>query len=164
LAGVVRRELRALDSDVAVSSVKPMRNVLAASIAPRRFNLVLLIAFAATALLLAAGGLYGVIAYLVTQRTREIGVRLALGARRSDIFSLILGHGFRLVLVGIVLGLAGAVAATRLLSGLLYNTSPIDPLIFVSVAALLTLVALIASCLPARRAINVDPVVALRAE
>jgi putative ABC transport system permease protein len=141
-----------------------MCNALAASIAPRKFNLVLLVTFAATALLLAAGGLYGVIAYLVTQRTREIGVRLALGARRSDIFSLILGHGFRLVLAGVVLGLAGALAATRLLSGLLYNTSALDPLIFGSVAALLTLVALIASCLPARRAINVDPVVALRAE
>ena len=164
LAGMVRHELRALDSDVAVSSVKPMRNVLAASIAPRKFNLVLLVAFAATALLLAAGGLYGVIAHLVTQRTREIGVRLALGARRWDIFSLVLGHGFRLVLAGVVLGLAGAVAATRLLSGLLYNTSALDPLIFVSVAAVLTLVALIASCLPARRAINVNPIVALRAE
>jgi putative ABC transport system permease protein len=164
LAGMVRHELRALDSDVAVSSVKPMRNVLAASIAPRKFNLVLLVAFAATALLLAAGGLYGVIAYLVTQRTREIGVRFALGARRSDIFSLILGHGFRLVLAGVVLGLAGAIAATRLISGLLYNTSALDPLIFASVAALLTLVALIASCLPARRACRVNPIVALRSE
>jgi putative ABC transport system permease protein len=164
LAGMVRHELRALDSDVAVSSVKPMRNVLAASIAPRRFNLVLLVAFAATALLLATGGLYGVIAYLVTQRTREIGVRLALGARRSDILSLILGHGFRLVLVGIVVGLAGAVAATRLLSSLLYNTSAIDPAVFISVASLLTFVALIASYLPACRASRVDPIVALRTD
>jgi putative ABC transport system permease protein len=164
LAGAVRRELRAIDPDVAVSSVKPMRDFLAASIAPRKFNLVLLLALAATALLLAAVGLYGVIAYLVTQRTREIGLRLALGAQRSDILSLILGHGSRLVLLGVAAGLLGAIACTRFLSSLLYATSATDPLAFGSVAALLILVALLASYFPARRAMKVDPMEALRYE
>jgi putative ABC transport system permease protein len=164
LAGAVRRALRAVDPDVAVSSVKPMRDFLVASIAPRKFNLVLLLALAATALLLAAGGLYGVITYLVTQRTREIGVRLALGAQRSDILSLILGHGFRLVIAGVAVGLAGAIAATRLLSSLLYATSATDPFAFAGVTALLILVALFASYFPARRAMKIDPMEALRYE
>ena len=162
LADAIRRELRAIDPDIAVSSVKPMRDSLAASIAPRKFNLVLLLALAATALLLAAGGLYGVIAYLVTQRTREIGVRLALGAQRSDILSLILGHGFRLVLLGVGAGMVGAIVSTRFLSSLLYATSATDPLAFASVTALLILVALLASYLPARRAMKIDPMEALR--
>jgi putative ABC transport system permease protein len=164
LTVAVRRELRAIDPDVAVSGVRPMRDFLAASIAPRKFNLVLLLALATTALLLAAGGLYGVIAYLVTQRTREIGVRLALGAQRSDILSLILGHGFRLVLVGLGAGLVGAIVATRFLSSLLYATSATDPLAFASVAALLIFVALLASYFPARRAMKIDPMEALRYE
>jgi putative ABC transport system permease protein len=164
LAGSVRHELRAIDPDVAVSSVKPMRDFLAASIASRKFNLILLVALATTALLLAAGGLYGVIAYLVTQRTREIGVRLALGAQRFDIFSLVLGHSFRLVIVGVAVGLAGAIAATRLLTSLLYATSATDPFAFAAVAALLILVALLASYLPARHAMKIDPMEALRHE
>ena len=158
------RKTPGFDPDVAVSSVKPMRDSLSASIAPRRFNLVLLLALAVTSLLLAAGGLYGVVAYLVTQRTREIGVRLALGAQRSDILSLILGHGFRLVLIGVGAGLVGAIASTRFLSSLLYATSATDPLAFASVAALLILVALLASYLPARRAMKIDPMEALRYE
>jgi putative ABC transport system permease protein len=164
MSETVRRELRALDPDVAVSSVKPMDQVLSGSVAPRKFNLILLATFAGTALLLAAGGIYAVIAYLVTERTREIGVRLALGAQRADVLSLIVGHALKIVLIGVGLGLAGAVAATRAISALLFSTSATDPLTYGCVAALLIIVALLASYLPARRAMKVDPMVALRYE
>jgi predicted permease len=164
LASAVRAQLRKVDADVAVAATKPMEQFLSASIAPRRFNLLLLGVFAGTALVLAAGGLYAVIAYLVSQRTREIGLRLALGAQRSHILSLILGHGFRLTITGIAVGLIGAIATTRLLATLLFTTSATDPLIYGSVALLLAAVALIASYLPARRAMKVDPMVALHYE
>ncbi|MGZ4966717.1 MAG: ABC transporter permease [Chthoniobacterales bacterium] len=160
----VRRELRASDPDVAVSSVKPIDQIVAASIASRRFNLILLAAFAATALLLAAGGIYAVIAFLVTTRTREIGVRLALGAQRGDVLHLVIGHALKLVSVGVIFGLAGAIAATRAIASLLYSTSATDPVTYGGVAALLIVFALLASYLPARRAMNVDPMVALRYE
>ena len=141
-----------------------MRDSLAASIAPRRFNLVLLLALASTALLLAAGGCcYGVVAYLVTRansRNRSPS-RTGRAAFRHS-FSLILGHGFRLVLVGVGAGMVGAIVSTRFLSSLLYATSATDPLAFASVAALLILVALLASYLPARRAMKIDPMEALR--
>jgi predicted permease len=164
LASSVRNEMRSIDVDVAVSSVRPMEQFLASSVASRKFNLVLLAVFAGTALILAASGLYAVIAYLVSQRTREIGVRLALGAQRFHVLSLVLSHGFRLITIGIMVGLVGAVAATRLLSTLLFETSATDPLTYTIVALLLAAVALIASYLPARRAMNVDPIVALRYE
>lgn len=164
LTEAVRRELRTIDPDVAVSSIKPLEQFIAASMASRRFNLILLASFAATALLLAAGGIYAVIAYLVTTRTREIGVRLALGARHSDVLRLIVGQALKLVLIGVALGLLGSVAASRGLSTLLFSTAPTDPLTYGSVALLLTIVALLASYIPARRAMKVDPMVALRYE
>jgi predicted permease len=164
LASTVRSELRQIDSAAAVSGVKPLREFLAESVAARKFSLILLAAFAGTALVLAASGLYAVIAYLVTQRTREIGVRLALGAQRSDVLSLIMGHGLRLVVFGIMGGLLGAFLATRSISALLFHTSSADPGTYATVALLLAAVALLASYLPARRAMKVDPIIALRAE
>jgi putative ABC transport system permease protein len=164
VADSVRRDLRTIDSDVAISTVKPLEQIVIASVASRRFNLVLLAAFAGTALLLAGVGIYGVIAFLVATRTREIGVRMALGARRADVLRLVLGHGLKLVLAGIALGWICAVIATRGLTSLLFATAPTDPLTYAGVAALLTLVALVASYIPARRATKIDPIQALHAE
>jgi len=164
VAESLRRELRTIDLDVAVSTVKPLEQIVTASVASRRFNLVLLAAFAGTALLLAGVGIYGVIAFLVATRTHEIGVRMALGARRADVMQLVLGHGLKLVLAGIAAGWVGALMATRGLTSLLFATAPTDPLTYTGVAALLTLVALLASYVPARRATKVDPIQALRAE
>jgi len=164
IAEFVRRELRTVDSDVAISTVKPLEQIVTASVASRRFNLVLLAAFAGTALLLAGVGIYGVIAFLVATRTREIGIRMALGARRADVMRLILGQGLRLVLAGIAAGWVGALIATRGLTSLLFATAPTDPLTYTGVGALLIVVALLASYVPARRATKVDPIQALRTE
>ena len=164
LAVSVRRELRRIDADVAVSSVKPMGQFLSASVAARKFNLTLLAAFAGTALLLAASGLYGVIAYLVTQRTREIGVRIALGAQRGDLMRLILRESLALLAIGLAVGLVAALAATQLLRSLLYGVGTTDFSTYAIVIALLSAAAILASLIPARRATNVDPVIALRAE
>ena len=164
VAESVRRELRTIDSDVAISTVKPLEQIVTASVASRRFNLVLLAAFAGTALLLAGVGIYGVIAFLVATRTREIGVRMALGARRVDVMRLVLGHGLKLVVAGIALGWIGALIATRGLTSLLFATAPTDPLTYAGVGGVLILVALVASYLPARRAMKIDPIQALHAE
>ncbi|MCM3874155.1 MAG: ABC transporter permease [Pyrinomonadaceae bacterium] len=157
-------EVQKIDRDVATSNIKTMEDYLSDSVAPRRFSLRLLTIFSIAALLLAITGIYGVISYTVTQRTPEIGIRLALGARRTQVFLLILGQGVRVVFLGMVLGLAGALAVTRVIRSLLFGVTPSDPQTFVFVSALLTVVALIACSIPARRATRVDPLIALRNE
>jgi len=161
-AHAVRNEVRALDKDQAVFSIATLEQLLGASIALRRFSMLLLLSFAAVALALAAVGIYGVISYSVTQRTRELGIRLALGAQSSDVLRLVVGQGLRPVLSGVVIGLVAAFGLTRLLSTLLFEVSATDPLMFALIALLLTAVALLACWIPARRATKVDPMIALR--
>lgn len=159
-----RRELQSIDRDAATSNVRTMEEYLAESVAPRRFNLQLLTIFSVAALLLAVIGIYGVVSYTVTQRTPEIGIRLALGARRMNVFSLILGQGLKVVIVGVGLGALAAVAMTRVIRGLLFGVTPTDTLTFILVSLTLVLIALIACSVPARRATKVDPLIALRNE
>ena len=163
MAGAVRGDIRHMDASLPVANVRSMNDVVSAALATPRLTGFLLGAFAAIALALAAVGIYGVLAYLVAQRTQEIGVRLALGADRSQVLGMVLRHGLSLAAVGIVIGLIGAFALTRLMQGLLYEVRPHDPITFVAVAAALLLVALMASLLPARRATRVSPTIALRA-
>jgi ABC-type antimicrobial peptide transport system permease subunit len=141
-----------------------MDDVFSDSIARQRFLAQLLGIFAALALVLAAVGTYGVLSYLVTERQREIGIRMALGANRGNVLSLVLRQGLSTTVIGLVLGTAGALALTRLARSLLFEVKPTDPLTFVAVAAVITLVALFACVVPARRATKVDPIVALREE
>jgi putative ABC transport system permease protein len=163
-ARAVRREVAAVDREVAASDIRPLEAYVADSIGLRRFNLRLVAIFAATALMLAAMGLYGLVAYSVGRRTREIGIRVALGARRGDILGLILGAGLRVLAIGMGAGLCGALALTRLLQGLLFGVRPHDPATFAAVAGVLGAVALLASWIPARRAARIDPARALRTE
>jgi predicted lysophospholipase L1 biosynthesis ABC-type transport system permease subunit len=164
LASTVRKELRNVDFDVATAGVRPMRQFLAAAVAARRFNVELIAVFAVTALLLAAAGLYAVIAYLVSQQTREIGIRLALGAAPRHILRLMMGQGMKLTLIGVAIGFVGAIAVTRLMRSLLFAVAPNDLMTFGISAIVLIVVALLACFIPARRATKVDPLVALRYE
>jgi putative ABC transport system permease protein len=141
-----------------------MTDAVSESVAQPRFYAILLGSFAGIALLIAALGIYGVISYAVSQRTRELGIRIALGAQRERVVRLVIGQGLTLTLLGIVLGVAGAVVLTRLISSLLFGVAAADPLTFISVAVLFVLVACLASYLPARRAAGVDPIIAMRAE
>jgi ABC-type antimicrobial peptide transport system permease subunit len=141
-----------------------MESYLAESLAQRRFNMLLLGVFAALALLLASIGIYGVIAYMVTQRRHELGIRVALGAGAMDILKLVLRHAMQMTFIGIAIGLACAFMLTRFMGSLLYRIGATDPLTFIGLAALLTLVALAATLIPARRAMKVDPMTALRYE
>src|SRR4030095_4282493 len=159
-----RRELQAIDRDVAMSNVETLEEYLSDSVAPRRFNLRVLTIFSIAALLLAATGIYGVVSYSVTQRAPEIGIRLALGAAKRNVFRLILGQGLKLVLVGVVLGAAGAFGITRVIRTMLFGITPPDIFTFTFVSGLLVVVALIACSVPAHRATRVDPLIALRNE
>jgi putative ABC transport system permease protein len=164
LASTVRKELRNIDVDVATAGVRPMHQFLATAVAARRFNMQLIAVFAVTALLLAAAGLYAVIAYLVSQRTREIGIRLALGAAPRDILRLMMGQGMKLTLIGVAIGFIGAIAVTRLMRSLLFAVTPTDLMTFSIASIVLIVIALLACYIPARRATKVDPLVALRYE
>ncbi|MDE3137975.1 MAG: ABC transporter permease, partial [Acidobacteriota bacterium] len=164
LASAVRGVVREMDPDVPVYNMKTMDQYLGNSVAQSRFSMLLLSIFAAMALVLTAIGLYGVISYAVAQRTHEIGIRIALGAGPSEVFGEVLGSGARIALLGVACGTAGALAATRLLRGLLFGVSASDPATFAAVALLLFGVAMLACYIPARRAMSVDPVIALRQE
>jgi ABC-type antimicrobial peptide transport system permease subunit len=152
-----------MDASVPVANVRSMNEVVAASLATPRLTGFLLGAFAAIALALAAVGIYGLLAYLVSQRTQEIGLRLALGADRSQVLGMVMRQGLSLAAAGIVIGVMGAFALTRMMQSLLYEVRPNDPFTFVAVPAVLLLVALAASFLPARRATKVSPTTALGA-
>jgi len=164
LAAPARRVVRELDPLLAIIGIRSMPQMMDLSVARPRFTMLLLSVFAVVAFTLAAIGVYGIMSYAVKRRTREIGIRMALGARPNDVLSLVVGQGMRLALVGVVLGILGALLATRLLTRLLYGVSPTDPATFTSIAILIAGVAFVASWLPARRAVRTDPTLALREE
>jgi putative ABC transport system permease protein len=160
----IRREILAVDAEQPIFDASAMVDVVSRSVFLPRVSMLLLVAFAASALLLAIVGIYGVVSYSVTQRTRELGVRMALGANAGDTLRLVLRKSMLLVLGGTACGLAGSLAVTSVMAGLLYNVSPLDPAVFVGVAALLAAAGFLASLIPARRATRVDPIVALRVQ
>ncbi len=160
----VRRVIHEQNRDVFVANLEPMQTLIGKGLAQPRFNMVLLAVFAGVAMLLAAVGIYGVIAYSVAQRTREIGIRMALGAQRTDMLRMVLRQSLSVVVIGLVIGLAAAFAATRLLASLLYGVGANDLFTYASVVFLLGATAFFASYIPARRAMKVDPMVALRYE
>jgi len=164
VAAAVRGEVNALDKDQPVSDVRTLEQVVGEAVGPQRFAMMLLGTFAALALVLASVGIYGVMAYLVSQRTREIGIRMALGANRDNVLGMVVGQALVLAVIGAAIGLAGALGLTHLLSSLLYSVRPTDPLTFMLVSFVLVGVSVFASYIPARRATKVDPMAALRYE
>jgi putative ABC transport system permease protein len=160
----MRQQVSQLDPAMPIFEIHTMREIRNNNVAPERLILGLLGGFAALALILAIIGLYGLLAFTVTQRQREIGIRMALGAQRFDVLNLVVGQGMRLVLIGAFIGLLGSFALTRVLASVLFKVEPADPLTFVTVTFLLFVVALLACYIPARRATKVDPMVALRFE
>jgi putative ABC transport system permease protein len=162
--GAVRQIVRAVDSNAGIDALIPVEQLVSSSVARPRFYAVLLAVFAGVAGCLAAIGIYGVLAYAVVQRTQEIGIRMALGAQRAQVLSLVLRKGLMLTAIGIALGLAGAAAGARLLDGMLFGITPLDVQTFVAVSIMFSLVAMLASYVPARRATKVNPIVALRNE
>jgi putative ABC transport system permease protein len=164
VAGVIRQQVRALDSTLPISSVLTMDAVIAESVAERRLHMLLLSTFAGIALILAVVGTYGVLAYQITERTREFGVRMALGAKSGDILAMVIREGMMPAVAGVAIGLVGATLVTRVLASLLFETEPLDAVTFAGTAGVLLAAALVACCVPARRATRVDPSTALRAE
>ncbi len=164
LIAAVRQQVAAIDPDQPIYSVRTMDQIRAESVAPERLNLTLLSIFAGIALVLAIVGIYGVMSYSVTQRTHEIGIRMAIGAQPRDVFRMVIGQGMMLALIGVGIGLVGAFGLTRLMTTMLFGVEPTDPATFAAIAVLLTVVALVACYVPGRRATKVDPVVSLRYE
>jgi putative ABC transport system permease protein len=164
MAGTIRAQISALDKDGVEAGFETLESYLARMVAPQRFSMILLGSFAGIALTLAMVGIYGLLQYSTAQQTHDIGIRMALGAARADVLKAVLGYGLRLTLVGVVIGLAGAYALTRLLASLLYGVPSTDPPTFIGVSLVLVAIALLASYLPARRAARIDPMVALRYE
>jgi putative ABC transport system permease protein len=164
LASAVRGQVAVLNKDQSVFNIRTMEQIVAQSIATRRFSMLLLTVFAVAALALASLGIYGLMSYAVAQRTREISVRMALGAQMSDVLRLVIGQGMKPALIGVALGLVASIALTRTMKTLLFGVSATDPLTFAGIAMLLTFFALLACYIPARRATKVDPLVGLRCE
>lgn len=164
LAAAIRNQVSAIDRNEPIKQVVPMDELFLNSFAWRRYLILLLAVFAAVALVNATVGIYGVISYAVSQRTHEIGVRMALGAQSSDVLRMVIWRGMSLTLIGVALGLAAAFALTRVLNNLLFEVSTTDPATFALIALLLVVIALMASYIPARRATKVDPLAALRGE
>jgi putative ABC transport system permease protein len=164
LALAVRGQVAALNKDQAVFNVRTMEQIVVQSVAARRFSMLLLTVFAVVALALATLGIYGLMSYTVAQRTREIGLRMALGAQGAEVLRLVIGQGMKLALVGVALGLVASLALTRTMKNLLFGVSTTDPVTFAAIALLLVLAALLACFVPARRATKVDPLRALRHE
>jgi putative ABC transport system permease protein len=164
LLPAIREAVEKLNGENVMYETKPLEEIVADSLAARRFSMILLGVFAALALLLSSIGIYGVISYVVGQRTHEIGIRMALGAQRGHVLRLMLGEGMKMALVGVAIGIAASLGLTRLMANMLFGVSAADPITFCGVALVLAGVALTACYIPARRAMRVDPMVALRYE
>ena len=164
MAASLRKAVWEVDKDQPIERIQAMEQLVSDSVSDRHFYMLLLGIFAGLALLLAVAGIYGVVSYSVSERTHEFGLRMALGAGRSDVLKLVVGQGLILTLVGVAFGVSGAMALTRYLASFLFGVSPLDPSTFVAVSLALSAVALLASYVPARRATKVDPMVALRYE
>jgi putative ABC transport system permease protein len=164
LISSVRGAVKEIDPEQPIYNPRTMDDIRAESVAPERLNLTLLSLFASIALVLAIVGIYGVMSYSVTQRTHEIGIRMAIGARPLDVFKMILGHGMKLALIGVALGLVGAFLLTRLMASMLFGVEPTDAMTFGGLSALLITIALLACYLPGRRATKVEPTISLRYE
>src|SRR5262249_12099959 len=164
IAGLIRSEIRAIDPDLPSGEIRSLQGVLDRSVEEPRFRTFLLIAFAVLALVLAAVGVYGLMSYTITERTREIGIRMALGGQPRQIMHRAIRDGMALALAGVAIGVTAALACARVLSAFLFNVDPTDPLTFAAVAGVLLAVAFLASYIPSRRTLKVDPIVALRSE
>jgi putative ABC transport system permease protein len=162
LAASVRNAIWAVDKDQTVANIDSMEHIVAGAVARQRFSMLLLAIFAGVALVLAAVGIYGVMSYSVAQQTREIGIRMALGAQRSDVLKMTIKQGLKLVSLGLIIGLGAAFVLTRVMTTLLFGISATDPLTFATISLVLLAVALLASYIPSVRAMRVDPMVALR--